>query len=147
MLIGVYAWIYQKKLASGAIFARIKGFWIRRFCAAIAGLKGGAAAAAARRVRVDDLQPGVGQVIRVLQLDAVEEPQALRIHIHRRPLPAEHGVTILAVIDLHRILHPGAATPLDQQPQTITLLRCPVCRQDLLKVFDGVLVNRNHVEN
>ena len=64
-----------------------------------------------------------------------------------RPIFPKNGIAIDPVVDFHAILHARTAPPLHQKAQAIALLRGTVSGQDLLKVFDGVLVNRNHVMN
>src|SRR5438552_10006793 len=89
-----------------------------RLAAALSGLEARAARAALHRVRVEDGEAGLHQVVDVVDLGALHERRALRVDEHRDAALLDDDVVFLAALgDRHAVLVARAAAADDEYAQ------------------------------
>ncbi len=81
-------------------------------------LKGSAATATANGVGILDAKTGAGQVIRVVNRCAVQIGRALGINHYFDSFPLEHMIVVMRFIERHAVLHSGATSALDKNPES-----------------------------
>ncbi len=80
-------------------------------------LKGGATTAGAGGVGIEDLEPGVGEVVRVIELGSTQVLQTVGGEEDARSVLFDHLVALYFLGHLQGILEASATPALDTQPQ------------------------------
>ena len=80
-------------------------------------LKGGATTAGAGGVGIEDLEPGVGEVVRVIELGSTQVLQTVGGEEDARSVLFDHLVAVCFLGHLQGILEASATPALDTQPQ------------------------------
>jgi len=101
----------------------VEGGIIAGFCTFLFGLEGGPAATGSCGVGVHDLEPGIREVVREIDLAALEILEAVWREKDTDAILGDHLIVLFAFRDLHGVLQAGTTSSLDSEAKS-RVVRC-----------------------